>query len=286
HRLTPVVYHRGQVQRLASAAAYLHAPPQAVHLKLDSGMGRLGAPPREVEALAQTIHHEPLLRLHALMTHLACADEPSFETTERQMALFTDARQALQQRGYGAPLAHAANSAALLRIPTTQLDLTRPGIALFGIHPCSSAPSRSARRANLKPAMRVLSEVVALRDVPRGGAIGYGHRWRATRPSRIATLPMGYADGLSRALSGRGAVLIDGKRAPVVGAVSMDLTTVDVTDHPGVKLHDEVVILGEQRGRLGHDTIGADEIAQQCDTIAWECLTNISRRVPRYYRQP
>ena len=132
----------------------------------------------------------------------------------------------------------------------------------------------------------MLSEIVALRDIASGEAIGYGHRWSAKRPSRIATLPLGYADGLSRDLSNRGHVLICGKRAPIVGTVSMDLTMVDVTDIEGVALRDEVVVLGEQSGRLGSDLIGADEIAAHCGTISWECLTSISRRVPRFYRHP
>ena len=122
-------------------------------------------------------------------------------------------------------------------------------------------------------------------------ALGYGHAWRAERPSRIATLPMGYADGLSRALynrdqANRGQVLICGKRAPVVGNVSMDLTMVDVTDIPGVTLRDEVVVLGHQSGRLGEDFISADDLAARSDTVSWECLTSVSRRVPRFYRHP
>jgi alanine racemase len=134
--------------------------------------------------------------------------------------------------------------------------------------------------------MRVLSEIVALRTVPRGESIGYGHSWTAPRTSHIATIPMGYADGLNRALSNRGELLVCGKRAPIVGTVSMDLTMIDVTDHPGVALKDEVVVMGEQKGRLGADVVTADEIAQRTGTISWECLTSISRRVPRFYRHP
>ena len=134
--------------------------------------------------------------------------------------------------------------------------------------------------------MRVRTEVVALRTVAVGEAIGYGHTWRAARTSVIATVPMGYADGLSRQLGNRGHGLVRGRRAPIAGAVSMDLTMLDVTDVPGVRLGDEAVFLGAQEGPLGKDTIGAGEIAAHTGTIPWEVLTSISRRVPRFYREP
>jgi alanine racemase len=134
--------------------------------------------------------------------------------------------------------------------------------------------------------MCVRTEIVAVRDVAAGAPIGYGATWRAPRPSRIATLPLGYADGLSRRLAGVGAVLVRGKRAPIVGAVSMDMTMIDVTDVSGADVRDEAVVLGRQDGPLGKDCIGADEIAAQADTIPWEVLTSVSRRVPRFYREP
>jgi len=134
--------------------------------------------------------------------------------------------------------------------------------------------------------MRVRTELVSLRDVPAGGAVGYGGTWKAARASRIATIPMGYADGLSRQLSNRGHVLVRGARAPIVGAVSMDMAMIDVTDVPGASLRDEAVVLGAQEGPLGRDAIGADEIAAHAGTIPWEIMTSISRRVPRFYREP
>ena len=134
--------------------------------------------------------------------------------------------------------------------------------------------------------MSVRSEVIDIRDVAQGAPVGYGALWRAPRPSRIATIPMGYADGLSRQLSNRGHVLIRGKRAPIVGAVSMDMSMLDVTDLPGVSVRDEAVVLGSQEGPLGKDCVSADEIADHAGTIPWEVLTSISRRVPRFYREP
>ncbi len=128
--------------------------------------------------------------------------------------------------------------------------------------------------------------MVSLRAIARGEAIGYGHTWRAERPSLVATVPMGYADGLSRQLSNRGHALVRGKRAPIAGAVSMDLTMLDVTDVPGARVGDEAVFLGAQEGPLGRDAIGATEVAGHSGGIAWEVLTSISRRVPRFYREP
>jgi alanine racemase len=148
---------------------------------------------------------------------------------------------------------------------------------------------------DLRQVMRVRSEVVDVREIEEGATVGYGALWRAPRRSLIATIPMGYADGLSRQLGafrgdtprpGRGHVLVRGKRAPIVGAVSMDMTMIDVTDHAGVQLRDEAVVLGAQEGPLGKDAIGADEVAAHAQTIAWEVLTSISRRVPRFYREP
>ncbi len=173
----------------------------------------------------------------------------------------------------------------MLRLSSSHLSLARPGIALFGVHPCPKAkPRDQLYRPNLKPAMRVLTEIVALRDVPTGAAAGSDHTWRAARPSRVATVPMGYADGLSRGLFHHGEMLVGGQRVPIAGTMSMDLTMLDVTGVPGVSLRDEVVVLGHQRGRLGQDTITAAELAARSATIPWEILTSISRRVPRFYR--
>src|SRR5262249_51785995 len=154
---------------------------------------------------------------------------------------------------------HAANSAATLRLPEARFDIVRPGIALFGVSPFEDPIAPAA--SELKPVMRVRTEVVALRAVAAGERIGYGHTWKAERPSLVATVPMGYADGLSRQLSNRGHALVRGKRAPIAGAVSMDLTMLDVTDHPGVRLGDEAVFLGTQEGPLGRDALGAAEVA-------------------------
>jgi alanine racemase len=212
------------------------------------------------------------------MTHFACAEsDPG--SVAHQLARFREACAVLQAGGVPVPRQHAANTAAALAHPEARLDMVRPGIGLFGMAP-GVAPA-----PELKPAMRVRTQIVSLRDLPVGSSVGYGATWTARRSSRVATIPMGYGDGLSRALSNKGHVLVRGRRAPMIGIISMDLTSVDVTDIPGAALGDEVVVLGSQRGPLGEDLLHPEEIASLSGTIAWEVLTAISRRVPRFYRE-
>jgi alanine racemase len=281
--LIPVLHDLGQVAAFARLARSGEAKgPIDVHLKVDTGMARLGVTTEELPALASGLAAYPEVRVRGLMTHLACADAPASEPTHEQLRRFEEATAVLEHSSVHPRHRHAANSAALLR-GLARLDAVRPGIALFGV-----APRVDGRplTTELRPVMRVRTEIVALRDLTQGDAVGYGATWRASRRSRIATLPLGYADGLSHRLGNRGHVLVRGKRAPIVGSVSMDMTMVDVTSVEGATLRDEVVVLGTQEGLLGRDAIGADEIAMQADTIAWEVLTSVSRRVPRFYRDP
>ncbi|NUQ75215.1 MAG: alanine racemase, partial [Polyangiaceae bacterium] len=278
--LTPVVYDPGQIERIATLARLEERDEVRVHLKVDTGMGRLGASPREVDAMLGALARHPQVKLDGLMTHLACADADDPSDTLEQIRLFGQIEQRARSLGHAPRVRHAANSAAMLRVPGAELDLVRPGIALFGVAP------RPDLAPELRPVMRVRTEIVALRSIEAGERIGYGHTWEASRPSQIATVPMGYADGLIRQLSNRGHALVRGRRAPIAGAVSMDLTMIDVTDIPGAKMGDEVVFVGTQEGPLGKDAIGVTEIADHAGTIAWEVMTNISRRVPRFYREP
>jgi alanine racemase len=281
--LVPVVHDAAQVEAFARLARAGAIPgPVDVHLKVDTGMARLGVTMSELPSLAARLASTPEVRVRGLMTHLACADAVDPAASEEQMRLFDEATELLARAGVKPEVRHAANSAAILR-GQARLDAVRPGISLFGIAPRAGGEALSSE---LRPVMRVRTEIVELRDVAPGAAVGYGATWRAPRASRIATLPMGYADGLSRRLSNRGHVLVRGRRAPVVGAVSMDMAMIDVTDVPGAAVRDEVVVLGGQEGSLGRDSIGADEIAAHADTIAWEVLTSVSRRVPRFYREP
>jgi alanine racemase len=280
HDLRAVVHDPAQVEALSDEARYSESKPVKIHLKIDTGMARLGVAPRDVPVVGEIIRRSPGVMLEAVMTHFACADSWDTESIERQLDLFEESCTALRKLGLSIPLRHAANSAATLKSPRARLDIVRPGIALFGVEPHEgSCPE-------LKPVMRVYTEIVALRDLQPGMAAGYGATWRAARPSRIATIPMGYADGLSRALSNRGFVLVRGKRAPIVGNVSMDMAMLDVTEVPEARVGDECVVLGSQRGPWGEASIRADEIARELGTIPWEVLTSVSRRVPRFYREP
>jgi alanine racemase len=283
-RLTPVVYDRGQIEGLARLVSSGQVEgPLSIHLKVDTGMARLGVSLAELPGVAALLEGLPQLRVDGLMTHLASADADSLEDVHAQMARFEEATRILAGHGIRRAVRHAANSAALLR-GEALLDLVRPGLALFGASPVVSGGRRLSNE--LRPVMKVRSEIVDVRDVAVGDTVGYGGTFRAARPSRIATVPVGYADGLSRHLSNRGHLLVRGARAPICGAISMDMSMIDVTDLPGAQLRDEVVVLGDQQGSLGEAVMTADEIAGHMGSIPWEVLTSISRRVPRFYREP
>jgi alanine racemase len=246
---------------LAAACRVAKERDVRVHLKLDSGMGRMGVTENELAEVAAMIRGTPRLRVEAIYTHFANADDADDPFTETQIEQFDRMTAALRAAGVDAPLHHLANSAATLRHLVRPGDFVRCGIALF------TAPQ--------KPVMRWRTEIARLKDLPSGHAIGYGTTFHTTRPSRIATLPVGYADGYSRLLSNRGEVLVRGRRVPVVGRVSMDLVTIDVTDVPDAAFGDEAVLLG--------DEITAEELAAKTDTISYEVFCRVSRRVPRLY---
>jgi alanine racemase len=280
--LTPVLYHPEQLDQLARLARLRERGPLAFHLKVDSGMGRLGAAPVEVEPILTRIAELPEIRLDGLMSHLACADAPSPEPTRAQIGRFEAVIAQAAERRLVPRHRHLANSAGAIGFSEARYDAVRPGIALFGYSPFFPR----GVSLDLRPVMRVKSEIVALRTLQDGDAVGYGHTYRVRGERRIATIAIGYADGLSRGLSNKGEVLVRGRRAPIAGIVSMDLTAVDVTDVPGARVGDEAVVLGPQEGPLGSDAISANELADRLGTIPWEVVTQISRRVPRFYREP
>ena len=241
----------------------------AIHLKLDSGMGRMGVVESELPRVIELLRSAPQLRIDAIYTHFANAGDPTDPFTDQQLARFDALLATLREAGVSAPKHHAANSAATMR-GITPGDYVRVGLALYGAEPLDAGSSR------LEPVMRWRTAIVRLKELPPGSAIGYGHTFHTKRESRIATLPVGYADGYSRRFSNRGEVLVGGQRAPVVGRVSMDLTTIDVTDVPSAAPGDEVVLLG--------DGITAEELAGKLDTISYEVFCSVSKRVPRLYR--
>lgn len=246
-----------------------------VHLKVDTGMARLGFSPKEALPMAMRIAALPGIELVGLMTHLATADAPDPGYAREQLRRFTEVSAQLAASGIRPTLRHAANSAAVLRFPQAHLDMVRPGLMLYGCPPVPEA------RPLLRPALRLRTEVAALRDLPRGAGISYGLTYTAPRDMRVATLPIGYADGFSRLLSNRGEVLVGGRRAPVVGRVCMDMIMVDVTDVPDIRVGAEAVLLGRQ----GREEIAADELADRIGTVSYEVLCGIGKRVPRVYRR-
>ena len=241
YRLTPVVSDGLILPSLAKAARSQPAP-YPIHLKLETGMGRLGLSPEELLSVLD----DPILRgplhIEGLMTHLADADGTDSAFTERQLGLFRSMVEQIQQRGLTIPLLHTANSAAIVRFPDTHFSLVRAGIMLYGYH--TLPPSIPA--PDLKPVLSLQSTIVQLRSIPRGGTVSYNGTFVAKRPTRIAVLPIGYADGYSRRLSHRASVLIQGRRAPIIGLVCMDMIMIDVTDFGPVQVRETVTLIRQQ----------------------------------------
>src|SRR6185436_6059457 len=260
-------------EELEAVARVARERDVAVHLKLDTGMGRMGVVESELPRVMELLRGAPRLRVASIYSHLANAGDPGDPFTGEQIARFRTLVATLREAGIDAPLHHIANSAATMRGLVEPGDYVRVGIALFGAEPLE----RDSQR--LEPLHPSRTEIVRLKDLPPGHAIGYGTTFRTRRASRIATLPVGYADGYNRLLSNRGEVLVRGRRAPVVGRVSMDLVTIDVTGIGDAALGDEVVLLGRQ----GTDEIPVEELAAKVDTIGYEVFCNISARVPRVY---
>lgn len=280
YELTPVVHDPGQVEAFAEEVRFTGSEPIGVHLKVDTGMSRLGAMPKDLARVGAALARHPEVFLSGLMTHFATADQGDDAGINEQLDRFDVATRQLHALGLRPKVRHAANSAAVLRSRRARLDLVRPGIALFGVEPAPGLTNE------LRPVMRVRTEIVAVREIEPGQSVGYGATFVASRPTRVATVAMGYADGLSRGLSNRGQLLVAGRRAPIIGVVSMDMTMIDVTDIPSAAIGDECVVLGSQKGPAGEDTLSAEELARTLGTIPWEILTSISRRVPRFYREP
>ncbi len=244
-----------------------------IDLKLDSGMGRMGIVESELSAVIEMLRSAPRVKVDAIYTHFASADDdPAF--TAVQSANFDGMLEGLRNAGIDAVGHHMANSAATLRGLVRPGHYARCGIALFGAESLIDGDRKT------QPVMRWRTEIARLKDLPAGAAVGYGTTFHTARPSRIATLPVGYADGYHRMLSNRAQVLVRGQRVPVVGRVSMDLVTIDVTDVPGAEVQDEVVLLGAQ----GRDVITAEELAALAGTISYEIFCSVSARVPRLYR--
>ena len=270
YKLTPVVFDVDFLTGLSDAAARMKMEVK-VHLKVDVGMGRIGIMPDEVESYISLIKRLPGISLSGMLSHFPVADEiDSLEMTHTQLAQFKNVLADLKSKESGNIVSHIANSAALIYFPKSHLDMVRPGISLYGCYPDAS-PTRAKTAVptlELQPVMSFKTRVIQIKEMGPGCGISYGHTFVTRRKSRIAVLPVGYADGYLRILSNRAQVLIGGRRAPVCGRVCMNATLVDVTDLPPVHAGDEVVLLGQQ----GDERITADEVAQWMETISYEVL--------------
>lgn len=258
--------------QVLSAAALRQHKTAKVHLAVDTGMGRIGVTPEAVGDAAAGIAALPAVELEGLFSHFALADARDKSYAKEQFRRFQCAMAKVEGRGIAIPLRHIANSAAILEMPETHLDMVRAGIVLYGLW-----PSEEVRRSiDLCPLMTVKAKITCVKDFPKGETIGYGRIFTAPRDMRVATLPLGYADGYTRLYTGKAAVEVEGRRAPVVGRICMDQCMIDVTDIPGITVGDTVTIFGSP-------TLPTDEAAAWLGTIHYEVVSMIAPRIPRVY---
>ena len=280
--LTATVWEPWHVELLDRAARRLDAGPQPVHLKIDSGMGRLGVLLDELPAMCRLIRRSSRIVLEGVSTHLAASEVLDSPNTELQIETFERALQILTEDGLSPAICHMDNTGGILARPETWKTMVRPGIALYGyaLRPTRDGqPVENCSNLSLEPALTWRTAVVSIREFAAGQALGYNATYTTTRRSRIGVLPVGYADGYRRGLSNRGRVIIRDRYAPIVGAISMDLTLVDITDIPGAEVGDDVVLIGSS-GPLKVDAV---ELADLCGTVPYEILCGISKRVPRIH---
>ena len=282
HRLTPAVTRCEQLRLLERAAARARRGPVAFHLKIDSGMNRLGIAPSDVPCVARTLADCPHLKLEGIFTHFASSEVFTDEKTEEQQQVFMRALEHLRSLGVEAPLIHLANSGGIATRPATWANMVRPGLILYGYHQSYDPPDRNsvaAKALPLHPVLSLRTRVISLRDVPVGQGVGYNGRWVASRPSRVDVIAAGYADGLPRALTNRGRLIVRGQFVPMVGTVSMDLTAADVTEIPEVRIGDVVTIYGDD----GQASLPISEVARLVGTVTSDLCCAIGQRVPRFY---
>jgi len=292
HRLTTAVTRCEQLpllQRAASAvsrSARRASKPVEFHLKIDSGMNRLGIAPGDVDCFVRQLAQCQHLRLGGVFTHFASSGifSPAIhgEQTEEQEKMFFAALRRLRELGIDPGIIHLANSAAITARPDTWRDMVRPGAILYGYHPGYDPAERRAEleaRLPLRPVMSLRARIIGLRNVAAGQGVGYDSQFVTTRPSRIGVLAAGYGDGLHRSLGNRGNVLVHGKLAPIVGIVSMDVTMIDLTGVPEARIGDIVTIYGTD----GSHTLPANVVARGIGTVTSDLLCAVSKRVPRFY---
>jgi alanine racemase len=276
HDLTPAVYRLDAAEEL-NARAREAGRTVNFHLKVDTGMGRLGVASADIPEFGRALKRFKHLRLDGLLTHFAEAETLESEFTERQIGQYCEALKALHDLGFAPTHQHLANSAGIHAHRSAWGNLARAGAVLYGLSRDVLAPVPEP--FDLRPVLSLHTRVIFLKTVAAGTTLGYGRAFTTSRPSCIATLPIGYADGLRRAHSNNGQALIRGRLAPIVGRVSMDLTLVDVTEVPGAALGDEALLIGEQE----EIQLAAEDLAAQTGTISYEVVCAISARIPRRY---
>lgn len=282
-RLTPTVWEPWHIESLERAAAS-SAVRQAVHLKVDTGMGRLGVSLDELPAVLKALTEAPHVILEGLSTHLAASEVMDAPSVTEQARRFEEAQRMVRAAGFDPQLAHRANTSALISRPETWNNMVRPGVALYGYHlPFQRAGrevSGGTLRLPVKPVLTWKTRILSMRNFAANQPLGYGGTYVTRAPAHVAVLPVGYADGYNRQLSNRGRVIVRDHYAPIVGSISMDLTLVDVTGIPGIAVGDEVILLGTCDGL----SVDALEHARLANSSPYEILCNISKRVPRRYQ--
>lgn len=275
HDIIQTVYHLGLAHALSKEAVRQKKTARA-HIKIDTGMGRVGLQAERAAIFVREVASLENLQVEGIYTHLSCADDADDETTPSQLEKFNSLLDDLLNCNIKIPIRHAANSAAAIRYPESRYDAVRPGIVLYGLVPSISVKEEFSQ---FKPIMTIKSTVVEIKTIPAGARVSYSGAFAAKKPTRVATIPAGYADGFSRALSNRGTVLVNGHSAPIIGNICMDFMMADVTNAPRVSVGDDVVLVGRQ----GNLEITIDDLASIMNTINYEVVSLIGKRVHRVY---
>lgn len=276
YQLTPVIYSYAAAQALSTNAVAL-GQEIGVHVKIDSGMSRLGLFPAEMPMFLDAVSCLPGIKIAGIMSHFPESDNPASRSTADNFQLFAEACRELKNRFNG--ICHIANSGAVLNFPATYCDMVRCGIALYGYHPAGRVTPGDEKAADLLPVMSFTSRILQVKTLPAGTGVSYGHTFLTHKQSRIAVVPVGYEDGYSRILSNRGHVLVHGYPAPLLGRICMNMCMIDVKDIEGVQPGDEVVLLGRQ----GSGNITADDIAEKMGSISYEVLCLLGNNNQREY---
>jgi len=288
NQLTPTVSRVDDLRHIERAAKSLRGKARGkssrvpFHLKINTGMNRLGIAPDEIDAFCLALADCPHIQLEGTYTHFASAEDFTAEQTAVQEQLFRDCLDRMRALGVLPGIVHMANSGAICARPSTWGDMVRPGAILYGYHQSFDPPQKKQEvmcAMPLEPCLALRARIISLREIPAGQAVGYGARFVTSRPSRIAVINAGYADGIVRARTNRGCALVRGRRAPLVGTISMDLTMLDVTDVEGTKLGDIVTIYGKD----GQASIDVSEVAREIGTVTSDLLCALGRRVPKFY---